>query len=394
MWALVNGRLWLMHQMTDAPIMLGLVTLSSLGPILLLSIWGGVLADRVNRLRLVTRTRGAFAALAVLTGVLIAAEVIEPWHLIAISFATGVLLSFDIPSRQALLPGLVPREHLRGAIALYAFATSGSAVLGPSVFALVVNSVGLEGLFYGIGIAYALTVGALAIMKPVERTIAPSSDGLWQEMLSGFRYLRGQRPILMLIGMGIVVGVFGSSYQTLLPIFADEVLGGGIEGFSRLLLGSGAGALAGALMLAIFGQRVRPVFLLAGAGTVYGAGLVIFAQLTWFPAAVGVIALVGVAAAMYSTMNSTLVQTIVDDRFRGRVMSIHQWTWGVAAFGGLFMGALAQAVDAPFALTVGGMVTAAVVAVFTVLAVRGHSRGAGRAGLGVAARDRGLRSPR
>ena len=129
------GRLWLMHELTNAALMLGLLAISSTGPILLLSMWGGVVADRVNRLKLVTFSRGMFSLLALLTGLLIAVDVIRPWHLIAISLATGVLLSFDIPSRQAILPNLVDREHLFNAIFLYSFLFGGSAVIGPTYFA-------------------------------------------------------------------------------------------------------------------------------------------------------------------------------------------------------------------------------------------------------------------
>ena len=110
-WALMAGRLWLMYQLTDSPLMLGLVTFSGLGPILLLSMWGGVVADRVNRMRLVVTTRALFAFTALLTGILAATDIIEPWHLLAISLANGVLLSFDIPCRQAIVPNLVPRQH-------------------------------------------------------------------------------------------------------------------------------------------------------------------------------------------------------------------------------------------------------------------------------------------
>ena len=120
MWALIFGRLWLMNSLTESALYLGLVTTSSLGPILLFSVWGGVLADRVIRLRLVIATRALFAVLALLTGALISMDVIRPWQVIALSLLTGILLSFDIPSRQAMLPRLVPRERLVNAIALWA----------------------------------------------------------------------------------------------------------------------------------------------------------------------------------------------------------------------------------------------------------------------------------
>ena len=194
MWALIFGRLWLMHDLTDSPFMLGVVTTSSLGPVLLLSLWGGVIADRVNRLRLVTVTRAMFAALALLTGVLVATDVIQPWHLIVISLGTGALLSFDIPSRQAMLPNLVPEEHLVNAIAVYSFLFAGSAIIGPGFFAPLVNIWGLEGLFFLIGVAYALTVVMLLMMKPLPQNSSLVKGGLWRGLKDGLRYVCESAP--------------------------------------------------------------------------------------------------------------------------------------------------------------------------------------------------------
>ena len=180
MWALVFGRLWLMHSLTESALYLGLVTTSSLGPILLFSVWGGVLADRVNRLRLVIATRALFAVLALLTGALISTDVIRPWQVITLSLLTGILLSFDIPSRQAMLPRLVPRERLVNAIALYSLLFSGSAIVGPGFFAPLVNLWGLDGLFYLIGGSYILTVGMMSMMKPSPHQRSNSEHRMWQ----------------------------------------------------------------------------------------------------------------------------------------------------------------------------------------------------------------------
>ena len=159
--------------------MVGLVTTASLGPLLIFSLFGGVVADRANRLKLLRLTRAMFAALAVLTGVLIATEVIRDWHVIAISVATGMLLSFDIPSRSAMLPALVPRDHLAGAIALYSIVFGGAAVVGPAFFAPLVNLWGLEGVFFIIGASYVLTVGALMFMNPCDHTPTARSTAIF-----------------------------------------------------------------------------------------------------------------------------------------------------------------------------------------------------------------------
>ena len=222
MWALIFGRLWLMHSLTDSALYLGLVTTSSLGPILLFSVWGGVLADRVNRLRLVIATRALFAVLALLNGALISTDIIRPWQVIILALLTGILLSFDIPSRQAMLPRLVPKERLVNAIALYSLLFSGSAIVGPGFFAPLVNLWGLDGLFYLIGSSYLLTVGMMSLMNPSLHQMGSDQQRMWQGLLEGFHYIQKSRLILSLIGIATVGGIFGMSFETLLPILPRD----------------------------------------------------------------------------------------------------------------------------------------------------------------------------
>ncbi len=378
-WALFAGRLWLMHDLTDSPVMLGLVTVSSSGPILLLSMWGGVVADRVNRLRLVTVSRGMFAAIALLTALLIATDVIEPWHIIATSAATGILVSFDIPCRQAIVPNLVREEHLLNAIVLYSFLGSSSGVVGPSLFAPAVEVAGLEGLFFFVGIAYTLTVVMLLMMKPMPAAQTGTKRHLLADLRDGLAYIGRQRRIVGLIAMGVVTGVFGASFGTLLPVFADRLSDGGVQSYGNLLLSSGIGGLAGLIALAVFGDMKNSLSLQFVTGVGFGLALVAFSRVTWLPTAIGFVGVAGACSSAFGTTNNTLVQSMVEDRYRGRVMSIHQLGWGASAIGGLVMGFLAQAIDAPFALTLGGGVIAGAAAVLTLSVVLdgGRHRGAG-----------------
>jgi MFS family permease len=370
MWALIYGRLWLMHDLTDSPLMLGVVTASSLGPVLVLSIWGGVVADRVNRLRLVTVTRAMFSGLALLTGVLVATDVIQPWHLIAISLGTGVLLSFDIPSRQAMLPNLVPAERLVNAIALYSFLSAGSAIIGPSFFAPLVHIWGVEGLFFLIGVAYALTVAMLLMMKPLPQKPHAAKGWLWRGLKEGLGYAKEHRMILNLLGLGIVGGMFGLSFETLLPVFADQVLSGDVSRYGWLLMSIGVGGITGTATLAWIGtlRNAAIIHLIAGAGL--GISLMVFSQINWFPAALIMLGMVGGFSVIFLTINNTMVQGVGDEEFRGRVMSLHQLTWGVTAVGGLVMGALAQITDAPLALMVAGLITVVGTTVFSTAIVK------------------------
>lgn len=371
-WALMAGRLWLMHDLTDSPLMLGLLTISGTGPILLLSMWGGVVADRVNRLKLMTFTRAMFALLALLTGVLVAFDAVRPWHLIAISMITGVLLSFDIPSRQAILGNLVPKQHLLHAIVLYSFIYGGATILGPSYFAPMVNLWGMEALFFFVGASYALTVAMLVMMKPMPNPTREGKTSILADLLAGLAYIRRHRIIMSLIGIAVVAGLFGMAFGTLLPVFADKVLGGEVGSYSVLLLGMGIGGLSGSVLLAYFGNLKNSPQLQLFAGVGFGLGLALFSRMTSLPASVTVLVLVAGCSTAFGAINNTILQSIVNDEFRGRVMSIHQLGWGMSAIGGLLLGVFAQSVNTPFALTLSGLVTAAATGAFSLLAWRGR----------------------
>lgn len=364
MWALIFGRLWLMRTLTESEFMLGLETAANLGPVLIFSMWGGVLADRVNRLKLIRVTRLMFAALAALTGVLIATDVILPWHLIAISVGTGILLSFDIPSRSAMVASIVPKEHLAGAIAMYSIVFGVAAIAGPALFAPLVNALGLEGLFFIIAGSYVLTTASLMLMSPVGHRMESSRVSAWRGLKEGFQYLRENRTIGGVIGLGIFGGLVGLSYQTLIPVFADEVFAGGERTYGNLLLASGIGGLIATLVIVMLGKRVRPATYLTVSGSIFSAALVLFARSDILLLAMIALAVIGASRTVYQTMNQTLVQTLVDPEYRGRIIGIGQFTWGASSLGGLLMGALAQLYGAPFALTLGGtLMFGAVIAV-------------------------------
>ena len=370
MWALIYGRLWLMHNLTDSPLMVGLVTTASLGPVLVFSMWGGVVADRVNRLVLVQYSRAMFAILALLTGALIATDVIEPWHLIAISIATGLLLSFDIPSRSAMLPSIVPREHLASAIALYSLVFGGASIVGPALFAPLVALWGIEGVFFLIGAAYALTVGALMLMSTSVHRPKGRPTTLMQGLIDGFRYILRNRVIKSVILLGIIMGTFGASYVSLLPGFADGVITGGVDTYGRLLLSAGIGGMIATATIALLGTRVHPARFFVISGDGFGLGLLILSRVTSLPAAALMMGLIGGCRLIFNTMSTTLIQTLAEDEFRGRVMSIHQFSWGSTALGALLMGAIGEGLGVPFALSLGGLVVAAATVVLALTMFR------------------------
>ncbi len=359
MWSLVWGRLWLMRTLTESELTLGLVATANLAPVLLFSMWGGVLADRFNRLKIVRFTRLMFAFATLGTGVLIQSGLVQPWHVLAIASLTGTLLAFDIPSRSAMVASIVPKEHIAGAISLYSIVFGSAAIVGPVLFTPLVGAWGLEGLFYIIGASYVLTVVTLLMMTTEGHKVEATSKTALEGLIQGFKYLREQKTIASVILLGITLGMFGSSFETLLPVFTEEIFFGGEGAYGQLLLGTGIGGLTATTVITLVGRRVRPALYLMIAGVGVGAMQLLFARVDVLNIAILVAGLLGGFKVVLGTMNTTVVQTLVEEEFRGRVMSINQLTWGASALGGLLMGYLAQRFDAPTAMTLGGSVAIA-----------------------------------
>ena len=360
---LMAGSLWLMHELTNSALYLGILTFTGLGPILVLSMWGGVIADRVNRVRLVTITRGCFSATALIIGLLVTLNVIQPWHLIFISLINGILLSLDIPSRQAMVPNLLPREHLLNAFALQSILGTGSAIIGPVFLPFIEKLWGIEGVFMVIGVAYAFTAVMFSKLSKQEIYATGKVQKPWRDLIEGFSYIKDHGVMIALISIGIVAGVFTSSYTTLLPVFAQDILGGDVQGYGNLLLSSGIGGMVGAIVIAQFAKSGDFNLIQTTSGIGLSLTLVVFAVNGNFILAVISIAVVGAFGVVFSTINNTFLQNMIADEYRGRVSSIHQLGWGASAFGGLLLGFLAQTFGPQFGLSLcGGIATVSILA--------------------------------
>ena len=405
MWTLIYGRLWLMRSLTDSEILLGSVTAATMAPVMILSVWGGVVADTVNRLRLLRFTRFLFAMTGLITAVLIATDIIETWHLLAIAVFTGALLAFDIPTRGAMVASLVPRNQLPSAIALYSIVFGGAAILGPSLFHPLVSAVGMEGLFFIVSASYILTVLTLMLMDHTRHDMSPqprigsgagsnplspsgrrdvagaivgdssriaATDDLGcrpflrerikvramaraGDMVEGVKYVRKESAIAAIIGYGILIGIVATPLETLLPVVTQEVYSGDSATYGRLLLALGIGGLIGTFTITFIGARSKPPLYLALGGVSVGACYIAFGTVDIFLYALVIAGFVGGLSVVKGTMSTTVVQTIVTDNFRGRVMSLMNFTWGAQALGALLMGTLAQLWGAPLAFIVAGV---------------------------------------
>ena len=378
MWTLIYGRLWLMRTLTDSEILLGMVTAATMAPVVIFSVWGGVVADTVNRLKLLRFTRFLFAMAGFVTAVLIATDVIQEWHLLAIAAVTGVMLAFDIPTRGAMVASLVPKEQLPSAISLYSVVFGGAAILGPSLFHPLVSAVGMEGLFFIVAASYVLTVLTLMLMDPTRHTTGHMSDvgplrgerreeddrnssyssaakQRFRDMIEGVKYVRRETAIASIIGYGILIGIVATPMETLMPVVTEEVYLGDSATYGRLLLAVGIGGLIGTFTVTLIGTRSKPPLYMALGGVSVGACYIVFGAVDVFIYALIIVGAIGGLSVVKGTMSTTVVQTLTSDTFRGRVMSLMNFTWGAQALGALLMGTLAELWGAPFAFIVAGI---------------------------------------
>jgi MFS family permease len=350
---------WLVLQLTNSPFYVGLVSALSSLPILLVSLPAGVFIDRVNKHRLVVLTQTLSLLQALVLAVLIWTHHIAFWQVAVIAVFLGTVNAFDTPARQAFLIELVGREDLGNAIALNSSAFNGARVVGPSIAGVLISAVGLAWCYFFNAVSYLAVIWALLEMRlpPFRRPDQPGDA--WVQFREGVRFVWRDRRVLALVGMMAVISVFGFPYLVLMPVFARDVLKVGASGLGFMSASVGVGAVAAALGLAALGGRVRKGGILVWTGPIFGAALVAFAVMPWFPAALPMLAVVGGAMILNNAVTNTLLQTIVPDALRGRVMGFFAFVFlGMAPFGAFQAGWLAEQIGAPATVVIGGAVCA------------------------------------
>ncbi|MSQ33043.1 MAG: MFS transporter [Dehalococcoidia bacterium] len=345
---------WLVLERTHSPLYLGLVSMSQAVATISLSLLGGVIADRVDRRRLLIFTQlGAFLCSFAIAS-LVFFDVVQLWHLLLIAFLFGSLQAFDQPSRQALIPHLVERPQLMNAIALGSAVWQSSRIIGPTVAGLLLAFVGTAACFYVTSVGFLVMVAALSSLRLGGQATAASRGGMLGDLKEGLGYIRGNRLFLLLIGMTFFNSLFGMSYVILMPVFAKDVLGVGSQGLGYLLSASGIGALTGTIIVSTLGGVRRKGLLVGVAAAVFGLLLIAFSQSPWFWLSLPLLGLMGAASSLYMITINTVLQAAVPDQLRGRVMGVYSLTWSLMPLGGMQSGTIANFFGAPLAVTIGG----------------------------------------
>lgn len=349
---------WLVYHMTNSVFLLGVVGFAGQIPTFLIAPFAGVLTDRLNRYHLLIFTQIAAMIQAFLLAFLYLSGHIEVWHIVVLSVMLGCINAFDVPARQSFMIEMVEKKgDLANAIALNSSMVNGARLLGPSIAGLLIALTGEGVCFLLNGVSYLFVITSLLMMKITPRVIAQKSKHVLKEMKEGFNYTFGFPPIRYIILLLALVSLTAMPYTVLMPVVAREVLHGNSHTYGFLMGASGLGALLGALFLASRKNVLGLDKIIALAAGTFGFSLVAFSFSRNFALSLGLMVFIGLGMMLQMASSNTIIQTVVDDDKRGRVMSFYTMAFmGTAPFGSFIAGSLASKLGAPTTLLIGGSV--------------------------------------
>ncbi|MPZ18868.1 MAG: MFS transporter [Luteitalea sp.] len=356
---------WLVLTLTGSAFYLGLDSFLGEVPILLFTLIGGVIADRHDRRTLLMTSQWIQLACAFILAGLVFTERVEVWHVLTLSFITGLAQAFGGPAYQSLIPALVPRDHLPNAIALNSIQFNLARVFGPLMAGATLAALGMAACFMLNGISFLFVLAALALLRLPPHEVKRQQPHILDDLRRGIAYVRRRQALVSLIAVAFLSTFLGFPMQTLLPVFAQEVFHQGVGEYSRMMTCAGAGAVAGALVVAWLGRFAhmgRTLLILLG---VYGVLVVAFALSRELWVTYVLLFASGSAVIITSSLLTSLAQLVAPDHLRGRVMSIFMVAFrGGMPLGNLLSGTVASLTSAPLILAINGLVIVVVSAYF------------------------------
>jgi MFS family permease len=372
-WMQTVAQGWLVRDLTASTALIGFVSFASSFPQIAFSLFGGVYADLFNRRKLLIATQTVHLLNAAALGALVLLRDwnlwggLSLWHVIAITFVGGASSTMATPAFQALMPDLVGREDLPSAVALNSAQFNLSRIIGPTIGGLLFGAIGIAGCYFLNSASFLAVIAALSLlqMPPWRAPDGRSAREMWRQVVAGVRYVHRRPRVQALLGVAMVISLCGLPFLIFLPVFARDVLNQEAGGLARLWAAMGVGALLSALAMAysLSNSRRRGRLLLAG-NVFFGLSVTVFALSRNFALSCFFLALVGAGMVSITTTVNTLLQTLVQDEMRGRVMSMYALAFiGLPPVGGLLIGALADLIGwrsghhgAQWALAAGGAV--------------------------------------
>ena len=365
-WAPMNmqmfARNWLLYRLTGSATILGAMSFANALPLLTLSLFGGVIADRVQKkyVLLIGQLSSAVVSLGIalpLTLGYLSPErtftftgiVIPSWSLLVVaSLLQGVIMALMMPSRQAILAEIVGEEELMNAVSLNTLGMNALRIFGPAGAGLLITAVGYDGVYYAMTALY-LTSVIFIVFMPLTSTMTISGGGALADAKAGISYIRHDKTILLILAFTLCAVILSMPYMMLLPVIADRVLNVAEAQTGWLVSVSGVGAIIGSLILASLPNKKRGLMLL-GSGLLLGLSLAGFSFSTFWYLSLGLIVLVGLGQTGRMTLGNTLLMYYVDDGYRGRVMSVYMMEFGLMSFGTFAAGVLTEKVGVQWAL--------------------------------------------
>jgi len=356
-WMTQLATIWLVYSLTNSPVMLGIVGFTSQIPSFFLAPFGGVFVDRFSRHRTLIGTQILAMIQSLTLAVLALTGVIQVWHIIALSLFQGFINAVDAPARQAFVPELIEkRDDLANAIAINSTMFNGARLIGPAIGGLLIAQVGAAYCFLIDGLSYIAVIAALLAMNIKPKKYQVSSANPIQKIKEGFDYAFGFPPIRAILILSALVSFMGMQYTIIVPIFAEKILQGGADTLGFLMAASGVGALSGGIYLATRQTVVGLGRLIAFGPTILGCGLIAFSLSRFLPLSLFSLLFVGLGTILQIAAGNTVLQTIVDDDKRGRVMSLYTMSFlGTIPFGNLLAGFLANHIGATNTLIIDGI---------------------------------------
>jgi MFS family permease len=349
---------WLVLELTNSPLALGLTGLAHAIPTITLTLIGGAIADRADRRRIMIASQTGTALMFLTIAVLVLTGLAALWHVMLLAFLSGSIRAFDRPSRMALLPQMVPREDIPNAVAIGGTIWQLCRLVGPAAAGVLIYLFGVGPTFIACCLASSIAVSLWLAIRTVQPALAASGGGLLKNMMEGVNFICKNELYYTLMGMTFFNSVFGMSYLILMPVFARDILQVGSQGFGFLQTAGGAGALIGTLLVATFSDSRRLPVQAARGATVFGLLLLLFAFSRLYPLSLALAFVLGLVSQFYITAINTVLQLNLPEHLRGRVMGVHGLTWDLMPVGGMIAGTIAEFAGAPAAVAVGAVFVA------------------------------------
>ena len=367
-----TAQAWLVYTLTHSKFLLGVISACGTAPMLVLSLYGGMTADRISKRKILLYTQSAMMLSALALGSLVISGYIHVWHIIAAAIVTGTAAAFDMPTRQAFVREMVERDYLMNAIGLNSSIFNAARIVGPAFAGMVMADLNIGLCFILNGLSFIAVIWGLALMKFEPKEEVHERETFWNEIKEGFSYVLKNRETFWLLLSVSVIGVFGFSYGILIPAFARDILHVEEKGYGILLAAGGIGAMLAALSVATISKSAYSKRIIVAGMILFSGAVGIFAFSKNYNLSVVMLALAAYGITAFFACANTFVQMSVSDDMRGRIMGI--WTFvfgGAMPLGSLQMGFLGEHLGPPYAVFIGAAISLLVITLLGVYLFRG-----------------------